>query len=204
MKKSIAVRVLCLAVASVVLTGAVAVAAVMGSPYETLKRAVLDAVTYRNVTLESSMTVTVNGEPVTEEKSHEIYGDAGSMRYYFDQNGDPNRFSYFAHGLTLQPGYTAEDGTQWYYANVYPRERFTFSHERSSVAMISPQDRDSSRMRFMELVADALIGDLKNNITMSSGDGVRLIRGTLTESQVPELAKVGLDMLAEQSGGYHY
>jgi hypothetical protein len=59
-------------------------------------------------------------------------------------------------------------------------------------------------MRFMQLLADALIGDLKNNITMSSSGGIRLIRSTFTESQIPELVKAGIDVFIEQSGNWHY
>jgi hypothetical protein len=59
-------------------------------------------------------------------------------------------------------------------------------------------------MRFMELLADALIGDIKNNITMSSSGGVRLIQGRLTESQIPELVKAGIDVIIEQSGNRYY
>ena len=203
MKKSVIVRVFCLIVAAAALSGAMAVAAINGSPYETLKRAALDALTYRNATVESSMTLTVNGALETAEKAHSISGDDGFMGWQFDKNGNPGGYTFSSNGLSINPGYTAEDGTQWYFANVSPRNEYDSYWRGGGFARFSPEDRDSTEMRFVELLADTLIGDLKNNITMSAGDGVRVIRGTLTESQIPELAKAGIDMLAEQSAGYY-
>ena len=203
MKKSVIVRVFCLIVAVAVLSGAMAVAAINGSPYETLKKATLDALTHRNATVEGSMKLTVNGEPVTEEKSHYISGDDSFMSWNFDLNGNSSGYTFSSNGLSISPEYVSEDGTQWYFARVNPRSDYD-SYWRGGLAMFSPADRESSQMRFIELLADALIGDLKNNITMSTGDGVRVITGTLTESQIPELAKAGIDMFVEQSAGGYY
>jgi hypothetical protein len=66
--------------------------------------------------------------------------------------------------------------------------------------MLSPEERNSSKVRFFELLADTLTGDLKNNVTMTVDNGARTISGTLTESQIPELAKAFVDMAVERSG----
>ena len=201
MKKSIAVRVLCLGIALVVLSGAVAVAAIMGSPYETLKRATLDAITVRNVTVEGQLTLSVNGEIQEEVNMHYVTGDNSYLTYDDNRDGESN-FTYSNKNLYITPSYMMEEGPRWYYAEVSQDERFSYRRQ-NTVTILDPEDRNSSEMRFMELLVDALVGDLKNNITMTSGDGVRVIRGTLTESQMPELAKAGLAMIAEQSGGYY-
>ena len=205
MRKNVTVRIACLVVALVVLGGAVAFAAAMGSPYETLKRAMLDAVTYRNATTEGMTTISINGVVQEVSGAYTVCGDSSSLSYYFDENGARNSFRYFANGLSVSQSYMAEDGTKWYSAYVSPQyAEYSYIYNNTGMfAIFSAADRDSARMRFMELVIDALVGDLKNNVTMTSENGVRLVQGTLTENQVPELVKAGIDMLVEQSSMYY-
>ena len=208
MKRKISARIICLVVAAVVLSGAVAYAAVMGSPYETLKRAVLDAVVYRNVTIDGQVTMMLDGVVQNNEKSYIINGDDGVLSYYFDENGNQIGFNYSTGGLSVYNAYTADDGTEWYHADVSPQPTYGNSNSAYGKSFfvfsaIGPEERESASIRFMELLVDALVGDLKNNVTMSSEGGIRTVRGTLTENQVPELAKAGIDMLIEQSGGYY-
>ena len=208
MKKSIRVRVLCLIVATIMLSGAVAFAAVMGSPYETLKNALLDALTSRNATQEGSFTMTVNGVVVQEGKIHSIVGDDSLMNYSFDDDGNITGYYYFSKGLTISPidqiMYDGmEYGAGWYSSHVSPPHIYSYVPD-GDFTLFDSDYRNSAQMRFIELLADALVGDLKNNITMTSENGIRYIRGTLTESQVPELIKAGIDMLIEQTSAYNY
>lgn len=203
MKKNVTVRVLCLVVAIVVLGSAVTVAAFMGSPYEILKKAALDAVTYRNATVEGNITMTFDGAVVESSKMLYVQGDEAFLNYNFDKDGNITGFDYSDSGLKVATGYLAEDGAQWYFGNVNSSDD-GYRGGRGGLSMLSSEDRNSPKMRFMELVLDALVGDLKNNITMSSEDNIRLISGTLTESQVPELVKAGIDLICEQQGSYYY
>lgn len=205
MKKSVKIRVLSLAVASLLLCGALTVAAVMGSPYEILKKALLDALTYRNVTMEARGSVTVNGEIYEEQKSSFIAGDESYLEYTFDKNGNPDGYRYYSEKLDIHPDYFGMDGTQWYSAYVKGEGPYSYSNNNyNSFAVLTPEDRKSTQMRFMELLADVLVGDLKNNITMSLDGGTRLIQGTLTEAQIPELVKAGIDVLIEEAEDVHY
>ena len=203
MKKSVKIRAFSLILAAVLLGGALTVAAVMGSPYETLKKAVLNAAYYSNVTTETWATVTVNGEVCESQKSFTANGENSYLSYNFDENGDFNGYYYNSSALTINRDYVGMDGTQWYSA--YVREHYDDYYHSSNI-LFSPfasEDRDSARMRFAELLVDALVGDLKNNFTMSSSGGIRNIQATLTESQIPELAKAGIDVLVEQSNSYY-
>jgi hypothetical protein len=201
MKKSVLVRLSCLALASAVLLSALAVAAYLGSPYETLKRAVLDAMVVRNVTIETRAAISINGELYQEEKSFEVHGDNGFLVQYFDDDGQPASFSFMNDNLHITRGYMADDDTEWYFANIWARHR-TVGH--SSFISLTPEDRHSTQVRFVELLADALVGNLKNNITMSSQNGVRRVQAMLTESQVPELVKIGIALAVEQSSIRYY
>ena len=203
MKKSVKVRVLCLIVATVMLGGAVAAAAVLGSPYEILKKALLDAVTSRNVTEESIFTMTVNGVLYEKSINHNVLGDDSSLQYYFDGNGDVNGYNYSSKNLTLtSPGSVTASGVKWLYASVKDNDYYSF-YRPDGIALFEPEDRNSAQFRFLELLLDVIVGDLKNNITMTSENEIRYISGTLTESQVPELVKAGIDVLLEESVSYY-
>ena len=203
MKKNVTVRVLSLIIASVILCSAVAVAAINGSPYEVLKAAILDGMTYRNATLESEISISINGEKYEIEKTHEIIGDRRSLIWSFDKEGNEQGFSFYTDSLTIYRGYTKIDGVEWYSANVYPANTDRVQRY-GSFSTFTPEERDSSSVRFVELLADIVIGDLKNNIVMSTENGTRTISGTLTETQMPEILKAGIDMLIEQSGDYYH
>jgi len=203
MIKNVKIRVLALIIASVMLGGALMVAAIMGSPYETLKKAALDALTYRNVTTEGQFTLSINGEIYDEKNLYYINGDNSSLDYYNDENGSLV-FNYTSNNISIRPDYIEENGKQWYSAHIrydYYNNAFVSS---GPFGMFNPEERDSAGMRFMEMVVDALVGNLKNNITMSTNGGRRYIQGTLTENQVPEIVKAGIDVLVEQSGNDWY
>ena len=203
MKKSVKIRVISLIISAVVLCGAITVTAITGSPYETLKNALFNAITYKNATVEGSMTLAVNGIVMQEDKAYYIIGDNSTMNWYFYQDGNFSGYTYSSNALSVSPSYTGNDGTQWYQAGIRPQNDYDY-YRYSSIGMMTLEDRNSTEIRFLELLADTLIGDLKSNITMSTSNGIRTIRGTLTGSQVPELFKAGLDLIAEQSTGYYY
>ena len=197
------VRLLSLIVALVVLGGAVGYAAIMGSPYDTVKKALLDALYYTNVTIEGEAVISINGMVFEIEKIHNIVDDNGSLSYSYGPGGETSVFFYNSEGLNVN-GYADFWGgdTPWYSASIYQRN--AGYSRRTSYGMLNVDERDSAQMRFMELLVDVLVGDLKNNVTMSSKDGIRIIQGTLTESQIPELVKAGIDVLVEQQGRWFY
>ena len=206
MKKSVKIRVFSLVIAAVLLGGALTVAAVMGSPYETLKKALLNATTYRNVTVENWANIAINGETYETQKTSSVNGDGATLSYYFE-NGEPS-YSYYSGSLNIYRSYVGEDQTQWYSAYVQSPTINSYSntlpYRIGWVPALTPEDLGSAQMRFAELAVDALVGDLKNNFIMDSTNGIRKISATLTEAQIPELAKAGLDVLVEQSGNWYY
>ena len=208
MKKSVMIRMVSLTVAFVLLVGAITVSAFTGSPYETLKKAALDAVTFRNATLEMEASIKIDGVEQSVERMRYINGDNSFLSYRFDDESNVSGFEYSGEGLGIRHGYTAEDGTQWYYAEVLDPNYYGYDYGyglwRNRFMILTPEDRNSSRLRFLELAVDAMVGDLKNNITMSTHNGVRYVRGTLTESQIPELVKAGIEMMVENSNQYYH
>lgn len=192
MRKSVMVRVICLAVAGIMLTGALAVAAVNGSPYERLKNALLDAASYTNVTIEGEMTLSFNGEVYETERVHMIKSQTGNIEFY-GSLGETDRFFYNSNGLQIRPSITTDDGTQWYTASLVR------NFNSWTPMALTPEERNSAQFRFVELLVDLMIGDLKNNLTMSTNEGITRISGTVTHNQLPEIIRLGIDVLVEES-----
>ena len=200
-EKSVKVRVICLAVASVALFSSLTVSAFVGSPYEILKKALFKSAAARNATLETQMTLTVNGRTQQREKSFSVNADDSFLSYYFDRDGNPDGFIYYSDdGLRVcSENRYAADGEKWY------RVYFTGggSHAYSGGVIGLSERVGAAEMRFIELLSDMVVGDLKNNINMSGQGGLRHISGVLTESQAPELVKAGIDVLIEEQGRYN-
>jgi len=196
MTKNIKIRVLCLIIAGIMLTGSLLVAAVNGSPYETLKNAIFDAMTYESFTMQGQMQVVFNGEIEEFDKVHLIVGENSSLEYSF-RDGEPTGFSYTTESLRVSSNaFTSRDGTQWYSAWVFANSPH-INHTNSFG--VSPEERNSARFRFMELLLDLAVGDLKNHMTMSTSGGVRSVTGTITHNQLPEIVRVRLDVIIEES-----
>jgi hypothetical protein len=186
----------CLGVAATLLTGALTVTAINGSPYEVFKNAVFNALTYENVTMRAEFVASVNGVEEARESIQIIFGDHATKEY------SDWGFTFSTDGLTVSnSGILSPCGSQWYSArtirtNSSPRlsNRFTG---------ITANDLNSAQFRFFELFIDLMVGDLKNNLTMSSSNGVRTVNGTITHSQLPEIIKVGIDLMLEQSRSWY-
>jgi len=196
MRKSVMVRVICLAVAGVILTSALALAAINGSPYERLKNAFLNAVAYTNVTMEGEMSISFNGEVYETEWVHMIVSETGYIEFYGGL-GNTDRFSYNSNGLNVRTSFRAGDGTQWYAASISRNSDLWGGGY--GLFDISPEELNSARFRFFELLIDLMVGDLKNNLTMSTNDDITRVSGTITHNQLPEIIRLGIDMIVEEN-----
>jgi len=197
MKRKLPIRVLSLVIAAMVLTGALAVSAINGSPYETLKSAVIDLMFFENYTLDAEMVVRVNGEVVEYESSHESYGDRSSLsKSNFSGSRESMRFS--TEDIWVRR--TWSDGTPSY--QVFLNQRSSFGGNRFGGGMFgfghSPIGRNSNEVRLIELGVDLLVGDLRNHLSMSTqSDGTRRVSGSITGNQLPEIIRLIIDMAIE-------
>jgi hypothetical protein len=195
--KRVSVRIVVFVLASIVLAGALALAALLGSPYKTLKDAIIEAVSFANLTMEGEIWLTVGGERILFDKSHEINGGSASLHHRFDKDGNPSGFYYTNESQAIFKTTEDENGVQWYVAFV--DEPDPHWSEVIGWGLIFPDERGSLRIHLTELFINVLVGDMKNNITQSKKSGIRTIRGTLTENQVPELIKAYIDYLLEDN-----
>jgi hypothetical protein len=198
MRKNIKVRVICLVIAGVMLTGSLAVAAVNGSPYEVLKNALFNVGSHDNITIDMQMSITFNGEAYETERTRMVITETGSLEYFFDSYGQPTGgFAYSADNVRIRSDvFVGPDGTQWYSAW---SSSWNLNHSNHyNPFWLTPEDRNSAQFRFIELLIDLFVGDLRNNMSMTSSGGVRSVTGTISHNQLPEIIRAGIDMIIEQ------
>ena len=189
MKRKFSTRLMCFIISGVLLSGALTVAALNGSPYETLKNAIFNAFTYDSFVLEGEFRLAFDDVVLDSDNIHIIVSGNNHMEL---QSDDFLSLTYDS--LMINRSYRANDGTQWYSARV---DRWGSRHNSSAWPTITQEDRDSARFRFAELFIDILVGDLKNNMYMTTSDGMRRISGAITHNQLPELIRVGIEMMLE-------
>jgi len=197
MKKRISTRVICLLIAASVLVGALTVSALNGSPYENLKSAAFNVLFLENMTYESEFFMSIDGDVQEHTAMSGMITSEGTMTTSINMNGRDS-FSFNNGELTLSTMFTWRNTEEaWYIArrNTWRNDDFT----SLGMSAFGVEDRSSARMRFAELAVDLVVGDLKNNLVMSNqGDGIRRVSGAITESQLPEIVRVLIDMVMEE------
>jgi len=201
MRKSLKARVVCLAVAGVMLTGSLVVAAVNGSPYETLKNAMFNSMVLENVTMDSEFRITVNGvtEEIDRSRSRIVLGGGSRNDYRFDRFGNLLGVSYESPTLRINSMANAGDTIHWFSARLTPDDNFNSFSDSNTISGFSADDRNSAYFRFAEILVDLVVGDLKHNLYMTSNDGIRRVNGAITHNQLPELVRVGMDIIVEET-----
>jgi hypothetical protein len=200
-KKRFKTRVICLIVAGMVLTGSLALSAANGSPYETLRNAVFNAMSYENVTIQGHMTVFRNGEVYQTERVHMVIGDYATLEKLFCwRTGEPmGGYAYNSDILSIRPyNFDDPDGLQWYTAHTF---RASWHRTQFSTGPFGLTDdmRGTATFRLYELALDLMVGDLKNNLSMTRSGGLRHVTGAITHNQLPEFFRVLLDVVAEST-----
>lgn len=190
MKKSFFARLICLAAAGLVLCSALIAAAVSGSPYEVLKRSLLDLSQMKDLTLKTEYKVFLDGSQVGEESQIAFQGSKRRLNY----SGDYDYMSYNSEAFNLNTWGGYEDGEIWYSAQ-------SPGYERDSSVFNLGSD---SYSRFAELLLDLVVGDLKNNVSMNQDGDIRNISGTLTAAQIPELYNAALEFILTQNAQSRY
>jgi len=186
MRKKISTRLICLILSGIMLTGALTVAAINGSPYETLKNAMFNAMTYDSFRMEGRAILKIDGVIEEYDTISFVISENGSLEI------EENRFSLIYNDTRITWAYN-DEGTQWYSARIDRWGSF------APWPAITQEERNSAQGQFIELFIDIIVGDLVNNMYMTSNDGVRQISGQITHNQLPELMRLGIQVLIEQS-----
>ncbi|MCL2385922.1 MAG: hypothetical protein FWC89_00080 [Defluviitaleaceae bacterium] len=217
MKKKLSIRVICLVVAGMMLSGVLMVSAINGSPYEVLKSAVFDALFYDDFTINGEGIIRIDGEVMEQATIHEsVNSNARFYQQYIyevDATGIASTFmnmNYETHGLRVRTSRNHEttditDGRIVYRAETYGPNNFFLQPTLASATTMGFSEleniqRDSNAMRLFELGIDMLVGDMRNHLSMTSqSDGTQRISGTIAGHQIPELLRLLIDIQIESN-----
>ncbi|WP_324823282.1 hypothetical protein [Sinanaerobacter sp. ZZT-01] len=127
---------------------------------------------------------------------------AGKNRSHYEKSGDSSDEK-----SRVYDYYTFTEGNKYY--SYYPETNTYYegkiSSDRSGSLMGSDDATVKKAVRFTELLADTLIGDLKNNVILeSSKDGVKEYSIHVSGNQIPEIVNAGLSLAFTASNSEDY
>ncbi|MDO4552250.1 MAG: hypothetical protein Q4C22_01820 [Bacillota bacterium] len=195
-KKKHLTTLVCLIVGMLVLTSAVYANYDSASGYSNYK----DALKYlafntNNVTIEGSIVLSLDGEELLNQgvaAKYENGENKNSIYSYAETNGEKTYQQYVYDNGKEYVNYDPE--TNSYYSWEYDSSYSSGAENLMGVDMNDSTERKA--IRFAELLADTLVGDLKNNVVLvSQQDGVREYAINLSQSQIPEVVNAGLSFL---------
>lgn len=181
-----------------VLILAVSAGAAFGSVngYSTYKEAVKAlALKTDNVTMQGSMKATLDGkEFVSMTGEMAIDGQNKSSHVISSEFGGQKEERY---DTTLNNTETWFNADSKYY-NQYTCDKDQTAEDSNNLLGISADDEMSKRMvNFMEIAADTVMGDLKNNFVQLGKDGDKTqYQIEISKDQVPSLVNAGLSLFA--------
>ena len=181
-----------------VLILAVSAGAAFGSVngYSTYKEAVKAlALKTDNVTMQGSMKATLDGkEFVSMTGEMAIDGKNKSSHFISSEFGGQKNESY---DTTIGNTDTWFNADSKYYRE-YTYDNDQTAEDRNNLLGVSADDEMSKRMvNFMEIAADTVMGDLKNNFVQLGKDGDKTqYQIEISKDQVPSLVNAGLSLFA--------
>lgn len=147
-----------------------------------------------NVTLKGSYSISVDGTEL----------DKVNASYAKDGKNWDSRSSKQIRGEAYETVDVLCDGVNsWYNSDMEPNTYYSYKSDSAGSNLLGV-DEDSeleNRMvTFLELAADTVVGDLKNNfVAIGKEDGVSRYQVDISKSQVPAVVNAGLSLMAYSS-----
>ncbi|MCI9465933.1 MAG: hypothetical protein HFE99_02290 [Ruminiclostridium sp.] len=148
-----------------------------------------------NVTLKGSYSISVDGQELDKvSASHAKEG----------KNWD-SRSSKQIRGEAYETVDVMHNGVNsWYSSDMEPNTYYSYKSDSPGDTSLLGIDQDSEleqrMVTFLELAADTVVGDLKNNfVAIGKEDGVSKYQVDISKSQVPAVVNAGLSLMAYSS-----
>ncbi|MDL2273940.1 hypothetical protein LJC34_05315 [Oscillospiraceae bacterium OttesenSCG-928-G22] len=203
--------VVCLIVGLVILTTAAFANYDNANGYTAYKNAVKDLMYAQNFSATMSANLSFNGRTLVGERLELLYDYSGAVSEYTATLGEDGPLT--EHWIANGSSYTrfadrSSDGREVW--NIHK----SYSKGQLSGLYDDAHDRETADkvIRFVELLADTFVGDLKNNFVLVSNEGGnRTYQINLQGNQIPELVNAGISMIyssmvtdasASSRGGY--
>lgn len=181
--------------------------------YEVGKTALKGLLKNENYSSELSLSMTVDEDIISDFKTTEKYDRNGDVRRNHTEtdsyNGTSRVYeSYFQDNSAISiynKGTDDENTYIYHYDNI---EDLGWTPGRGMFDEFAGEDeeeadRNAKIIRFAELVADTMVGDLKNNVVYVSGDDdSATYEMQLSGMQIPELVNAGVSLLFSEKSIY--
>lgn len=202
------ITLVCLVVGMLVLTTAVYANYDDAKGYTNYKNALKRlAFEEKNFTAEYDSKITIDGKEVMMAEANYKCADGNNSQYSKTQDllaGNENNKG------NVYENYTYVNGKNAYYYYVDTNEYYQGEVSKNSGTLIPLDDATSKKaVRFAELLADTIVGDLKNNVVLeSSKDGMKHYSIQVSGNQIPEIVNAGLSLMftagnsADNTGSY--
>lgn len=175
--------------------------------YSAAKNAAKNILTEDNLTLKANLKITVDGKEYENDGIIQKFDKNGLVKYNQQQISD---FSSINHMNVVQDGMNISvydrdsNGVVNAGDSVYVRD-YSNDDIFDSIWLFEAKDSKEvqSGIRFMELLSDTLVGDLKNNIILTdSNDETDTYTLSLDAYQIPELYQAGFEMIMAANSAY--
>lgn len=189
--------VVCLVIGVIVLTTAAVANFENANGYTAYKDALKNMLYIDNFTGNLTMEILYNGEVRYASSNQYMLANGAQVEEYSANSESEGSRQYSNQSWTVKnPNPVNQDRGYLDYSlnnNVWNINASTGSGWLSN---IDRKDSMAKTLRFVELLADTFVGDLKNNFVLTSeSDGVKTYQIVLSGSQLPEYVSAGISML---------
>ncbi len=161
--------------------------------YDAFKKAVFNLPKYDNYTLKMNMEFSGDGKEFSNYTVSQEYSKAAEAMHELGVNVDDGQYV---------SEYWVQDGKRIYHDNgenggYYGYSEGVFDRGGLEAIRFNNDDKTNAKvMRFAELFADTVVGDLKNNfVCVEDGENSSTYEVNLSSIQIPELINAGLGAL---------
>lgn len=154
-----------------------------------------------NVTLDANMEVYLDGELMARSENGAKFAKNGESSYNKEYTAnDDDTYEY----------YTYRDGKMYYSYNAQTNTYYSYESDYTGIdgnfLGIDMDDNTSQKLvRFLEVGADMVVGDLKNNVVLIGEDDDTLeYEVNVSRNQMPEIINAGLSLMFSSMNQYSY
>lgn len=165
--------------------------------YSVYKKAIIGALGEENYTLNADVSLKIDGKEISSGNTKEMFSEKGDANLYKEStsvyyDGTESSYkTYMQDNISIQ---IYDDGEAQVMDGERSKQRYNPKNGSSLNGGIDmDRETDQKMVRFVELLADTFMGDLKNNFVYVSGDdNSKKYELTLDGMQVPEFVNAGL------------
>lgn len=171
------------------------------SGYSVLKKALINTIGQDNYTMELNLSMCYEDIPLGEEYMLEKYSEEHKALSRIASYDKENERYVFINGSTE---IDIKNGEARIFDVSYRDDDYYMNNSVLNRGIDPDEEEGAKMIRFMELLADTLIGDIKNNFVYVSGnEEIDSYELKLSSVQIPELFNAGISALFSSQGEYY-